>query len=231
MIEVTPYARLLGVNLPSDLFTIEDGVRLLRRIEYFGRFSHASEEAQTNDSWQRFIQAVVVQHGDWSIVEHASVTVDFLVDRGISHELVRHRLFSFTQSSTRFINYTKKMDPKFVRPNFGNQHASAWADEANQIWEDAVYACESAYRSLLGKGVPPQLARSVFPNALSTRLAVTGNLRNWRHHFIMRTTRETHPQYLEVMVPLLEQFKESIPLLFDDIEAGVKQSEGMKKAR
>jgi thymidylate synthase (FAD) len=98
---VTPYARIL------DIHTRAAGIELLKKIEWCGRISHRSEDAQTPESWERFIKAVVIDHGDWSIVEHATATVDMVVDRGVTHELVRHRLFSFTQESTRFVNYEK----------------------------------------------------------------------------------------------------------------------------
>lgn len=166
----------------------------------------------------------MIGHGDWSIVEHASATVDFLVDRGITHEIVRHRLFSFTQESTRFVNYEKKMPPNFIMPE-------AITDNLQDIWRQAITNCENVYRGLINSGVTPQIARSVFPNALASRLIVTGNLRNWRHFFIMRTTKEAHPQMREVTIPLLEEFKAKIPILFDDIEPLAKQSEGMKKGR
>ncbi len=103
-------------NMDHLDFCLDDGIALLRRIEWCARISHRSEEAQTADSWQRIIKAIVLEHGDWSVVEHASVSVDMLVDRGITHELVRHRLFSFTQESTRFVNYEKKMEPSFISP-------------------------------------------------------------------------------------------------------------------
>lgn len=218
MITVTPYARILGIE------TREQGIELLRKIEWCGRISHRSEDAQTETSWEKFIKAVVIGHGDWSIVEHASATVDFLVDRGITHEIVRHRLFSFTQESTRFVNYEKKMPPNFVMPE-------AITDNLQDIWQQAITNCENMYRVLINAGVTPQIARSVFPNALASRLIVTGNLRNWRHFFIMRTTKEAHPQMREVTIPLLEEFKAKIPILFDDIEPLAKQSEGMKKGR
>ncbi len=214
---VQPYARLMDV--PDQ----EAGIALLRKIEWCGRISHRSEDAQTADSWQRVLKAIVMDHGDWSIVEHASVTVDALVDRGITHELVRHRLFSYTQESTRFVNYEKKMPPSFIRPIFDNE-------DAGKTWETIISATEFAYRQLL-KFCPPQIARSVFPNALASRIIITGNLRNWRHFFIMRTTKEAHPQMREVTIPLLAEFKAKIPMLFDDIEPLAKQSEGMKKAR
>ena len=222
MVVTTPHAELVGFPNPTDKFTLQDGIGLLRRIEYFARISHASEDQQTEQSWKRFITAVVLEHGDLSVIEHAFVTVDFVVDRGVTHELVRHRLFSFTQSSTRFINYTKKMPPSFINPD---------ESAIDEDWAEAIEFSEMKYRKLLEKGWPPQKARSVFPNALSSRIATTGNLRNWRHLLIMRTTKETHPQFRQVTIPLLAEFKEKIPLLFDDIEPMAKQSENLKKPR
>lgn len=541
---VKPYARMAGVVDPRDDFTIEDGVRCLRRIEYFGRISHRSEEAQTPESWKRFIQAVVVEKGDWSIVEHASVTVDMLVDRGITHEVVRHRLFSFTQecvsgdtrltgnltiqevfernligrkirssdgshivrneishvfdkgaqpvfqvvtksgyrikttlahefqrpdgrfdrldnlrcgnsvmvngrpcllpisdtrlrdlfftegmnpveisisenspyasvtrrlrklgifrdyrndkdkskynanhtaesyrkmtisvidgyrngrsiwnkgltenisasvkrqadglrlhhhsngfgplnsnwkggvrktqraearrlkfsvdccevcssrkrlevhhidenpanneidnliklcytchqkvhsrfrlgivpvsdeivsilyvgvmrvfdlemkthhnyvangfvvhNSTRFVNYAKKVPPSFITPE------DLYGGDQLFHWDRAIVAAEDSYAGLIKAGCSPQIARSVFPNALASRIAITGNLRNWRHFLIMCTTKEAHPQMRQVTIPLLEEFKAKIPVLFDDLESEMKQSESMKRMR
>ena len=215
---VGPYAKIM------DLESREDGIRLLRKIEWCARVSHASEDAQTTDSWDRFIRSVVLTHGDWSVVEHAFLTVDFLIDRGISHELVRHRLFSYTQSSTRFINYEKKMPPSFVVPPDLTQGQRS-------LWEVAMHQAESNYRSLIQAGQPPQIARSVFPNSLATRIVTTGNLRNWRHLLLMRTTRETHPQFRQISLPLLEEFKSKIPILFEDIEPLAKQSDNLKKMR
>lgn len=216
---VEPYARLMGV---ADLAA---GIGLLRKIEWCGRVSHRSEEAQTADSWRRFIETVVLGHGDWSIVEHAGATVDMLVDRGITHEVVRHRLFSFTQESTRFVNYEKKMPASFIRPDVLSS-----ADDG-QFWAHAITTVESVYRKLIARGIAPQIARSVFPNALASRIIITGNLRNWRHFFIMRTTKEAHPQMRQVTIPLLAEFKAKIPILFDDIEPLAKQSDSMKRMR
>src|SRR5437879_13439332 len=84
-----------------------EGIASLQFIEQMARISHRSEDRQTNDSYERFITAIVLEHGDWSVVEHAYATVIFRVDRGVTHELVRHRLFSFTQESTRFVNGRK----------------------------------------------------------------------------------------------------------------------------
>lgn len=215
---IQPYAKLMDVE------TLAQGIALLKKIEWCGRISHRSEETQTDTSWDRFLRAVVLGHGDWSIVEHASATVDMLVDRGITHEVVRHRLFAFTQESTRFVNYEKKMPAAFVMPQAMNH-------ESLLVWESAIHACEDAYKQLLAAGQPPQIARSVFPNALASRIIMTGNLRNWRHFFLMRTTKEAHPQMRQVTIPLLEEFKVKIPIIFDDIEPMGRQADNARKGR
>lgn len=214
---VKPYAKIIDLD-------IEEGINLLKKIEWCGRISHRSEEAQTDESWKRFIQAVVMQHGDWSIVEHASVTVDFLVDRGITHELVRHRIASYTQESTRFVNYEKKIPAAFIEPEFKT-------NEARQAWVNGITTAEDYYKHLLKLGEAPQIARSVFPNSLASRLIVTANLRSWRQMLMMRTTKESHPQMREIMIPLLAEFQQKIPIIFDDIVPFDRQADGMRKGR
>ena len=241
---IKPYAKILGnehTNFDS-----------MKKIEWCSRISHRSEEAQTEDSWKRFIKAVVIDHGDWSVVEHVSVTVDAIMDRGITHEWVRHRLFSFTQESTRFVNYEKKMPPAFIYPKpevdcsfcISGEELKRGADYGlssfrhsgitcgyDKDWLQSIYEAERSYKALLAKGWRPQEARSVFPNALASRIVTTGNLRNWRHFFSMRVTAAAHPQMRQITIPLLAEFKEAFPLLFDEIIPNSKQSESMKIGR
>jgi thymidylate synthase (FAD) len=200
------------------------GVDALRYIESMARISHRSEPAQTADSYIRFLQEVVLKHGDWSVVEHSSATVVFRVDRGITHELVRHRLFSFTQESTRFVRYGGKQvsELEFIKPIDLKNSAT---------FELACEQAERNYFTLLELGDRPQEARSVLPNALAATISVTGNLRNFRHLLLMRTTIETHPDFRRVMVPLLRTFQERIPLLYDDIDPNARQIENMRKPR
>lgn len=206
----------------------EEGIECLRKIENFGRISHKSEDSQTDSSWERFISAVVMTHGDFSIIEHATASVIFRVDRGITHELVRHRLFSYTQESTRFVNGEKKYPDglEFIRPIQLSQEYEL--DEGGFI--TSLEFSEDCYLKLLDGGVRPQEARSVLPNALASTIGMTGNFRSWRHFFLMRTTKETHPDMRRVSIPLLEVFKQRIPILFDDIVPGVRQIENMQKA-
>lgn len=204
---------------------IGEGMLALQRIERLARISHRTEELQSTDSWKRFIASVVLGHGDWSVTEHVSATVIFTVNRGITHELVRHRLFGFTQESTRFVNYSK--------PGFEARYipSSAVLPEHMTEWIRDLSTIDQIYRKWLETGYKPQIARDFLPNALAADIAVTGNYRNWRHAFLMRTSKETHEDFRAVMIPLLAEFKKRVPLLFDDIEPNQRQIDNMRKAR
>lgn len=240
---VEPYARLKRINgFTSKQYPWSDnhkdvmryvGVECLRQIEEEGRVSHRSEDKQTETSWERFIQSVVMQHGDWSITEHVSATVEFLVDRGITHELVRHRLFSYTQESTRFVNYTREThEPKFIRPELPKDIINNTTEDQNCTdWDIAILQARDYYEMLIKQGCTGQIARSVLPNALASKIIMTGNLRSWRHFFIMRTTKESHPQMRQVTIPLLQQFKDCIPLLYDDIIPEARQADNLRMAK
>ena len=137
---VRPYAKILSCSapvVPEDLYST------LRPIEWAARVSHRSEDSAGPGTTKRFIEAVVLQHGDWSVVEHVSVTVDALVDRGITHEWVRHRLFSYTQESTRFVNYEKKMPPSFIYPK--PEVECAWCLKGDEVRSHSLFeaSCEA----------------------------------------------------------------------------------------
>ncbi len=202
----------------------EAGISMLRQIERYARVSHRSEERQTQDTWERFIQAVVVEKGDWSVVEHVSATVIARVDRGVSHEWVRHRIGSYTQESTRFVNYKKVGEIEVIRPE-------GLTSEFESPWQESIAKSCWAYTVLMDRKASPQMARSVLPNALATTLVVTYNLRSWRQFFMMRSTRETHPDFRRIVIPMLKEFQNRIPLLFDDIVPEEKQSISLSKPR
>jgi len=216
-------------------YSAQEGLYDLQRIEHMARISHRSEDKQTDDSWRRFIQAVVIEHGDWSVTEHASATVKFRVDRGVTHELVRHRLFSFTQESTRFVNGRKSYPDglEFIYPSSLQKVDTGFSQTTfyNANWYSLMLAAETTYLSMLDEVIRPQEARSVLPNALAATIAMTGNLRNWRHFFLMRTSKETHPDFRRVTIPLLAEFKNRVPILYDDIEPEARQIDNLKKAR
>lgn len=222
----------MKISQPSfeiiDPFNSVMGIMKLQNIEKYARISHRSEDKQTPESWERFLQAVVLQHGDWSVTEHEKATVIFRVDRGVTHEIVRHRLFSYTQESTRFVNYGKR-EIEFIEPIFSPKLEGVKVAYAE--WSSAMRDAEASYLELLEENQPPQMARSVLPNAIASSIVMTGNLRSWRHFFIMRTTLETHPDLKRVSIPLLQEFKNRIPLLYDDLEPNQKQSISMSRAK
>ena len=185
-----------------------DNQDALRTLEYYGRISYKSEDKITDESAPRFVK-MLIHLGHESVIEHVSATVKFVVDRGISHEIVRHRIASFTQESTRYCNYKSK-GVVFIQPPLENE-------EALKLWRNAMGVAEATYLQMLDLGVKPQIARAVLPNSLKTEIIMTANLREWRHFFKLRTAKPAHPQMREVTIPLLVQFKSAFPIIFDDI--------------
>jgi thymidylate synthase (FAD) len=218
-------------NPYQDRLTPEDGLKMLRFIELQARISHRSEDKQTGDTWKKFIEAVVIKHGDWSVTEHCSITATIRTDRGVTHELVRHRLFSFTQESTRFVRYKAADAPMDLNAGMEFIYPEEAPEGCFANWDLAMSVCEDAYRDLLKAGWRPQEARSVLPNALAATIAVTGNLRNWRHFFLMRTSKETHPDFKRITIPMLAEFQRIVPLLYDDIVPENRQVDNLRLVR
>ncbi len=210
----------------------EEGIAMLRFIENFSRISHRSEDRMTLDSWRRFISFVVLEKGDWSVTEHVNASVVMRISRGITHELVRHRIASYTQESTRFVNYGKREgEMEFILPSdFIKKPGDPWTNEeldARRDFEEGCQNEEARYLRQIARGVKPQVARDGLPHALASTIAVTMNLRSWHQILSIRTTRETHPDFRRVTEPLLQEFKTRVPILFENIIAGRKQSEAM----
>ena len=151
----------------------------------------------------------IIKREHYSVLEHHSVSVRFIVDRGVSHELVRHRLMAISQESTRYCNYSKG--------GISLVHPDALTDEQRWRRERLYSTIEELYNKELEEGLQPQTARGILPNALKTELVVTANIREWRHIFKLRTAQAAHPQMREVMSSLLDQMKERPPLFFEDI--------------
>ncbi len=137
----------------------------------------------------------------------------FVCDRGVSHELVRHRLAAYSQESTRYANYSKEKfgnEITVVKPSFWEENS-----EEYKIWESAMQSAEKAYMDLLRQGAKPQEARSVLPNSLKTEIVMSCNFREWRHVFSLRCSRASHPQIREIMLALLFDLQSRIPILFE----------------
>jgi thymidylate synthase (FAD) len=181
-------------------------------IERAGRTAYKSGDKITFSSSVPFVRSII-RRGHESVLEHYSISVRFICDRGVSHEIVRHRLCAFTQESTRYCNYSKKGVTFIQQPFWSGTNRT----EMYVKWLSAMENAEAAYNYLIEHGASPQEARSVLPNSLKTEIVVTANIREWRHILRIRTPKSAHPQMRELMIPLLQFFHETVPALFQDI--------------
>lgn len=210
-----------------EIVTPLDRVSVLKSLEQIGRVCWKSEDKITDDSAPKFC-AMILGKNHLSVIEHISMTVRFIVDRGVSHELVRHRLCSFSQESTRYCNYAKKgvvfIIPPWVDLQEGEyNHIRNYVDMddeetrvpyTTQTWLLSLLDVESEYNALIEGGWTAQQARTVLPNSLKTEIVVTANLREWRHIFSLRCDPSAHPQMREVMIPLRDEMRNLLPEIF-----------------
>lgn len=199
----------------TEILTPLDGASVLQLIERCGRVCYKSEDKITDTSAAKFV-AGIIKHGHEAVLEHYDITVKFVCDRGISHEIVRHRMASYCQESTRYCNYSKgDFDGEItvIQPFYLVEGTEAWQD-----WRVACRIAEKTYFDLLDWGCTPQEARAVLPTCLKTEVVMTANLREWRHFFKLRTAQAAHPQMREVAIPLLCQMRALVPVVFDDID-------------
>ena len=206
-----------AIKAYTQIFKDFKGQKVLKKLELIGRTCYKSEDKITEDSAAKFV-AGLIKRGHEAMLEHVSITVKFVTDRGISHEIVRHRLASYAQESTRYCNYSQDKfghELTFIIPDF-----LEYGSEGFKLWKDEMKQVEKTYFAMLEAGHTPQEARSVLPNSLKTELVMTANLREWRAFFKLRAANSTgaaHPQMLEITRPLLDDLKAMIPVVFDDI--------------
>lgn len=196
----------------------EGGIEELKHIEQIGRVCYKSEDKISADgeSAKKFVK-MLIDRGHEAMLEHSSLAVKFIVDRGVSHELVRHRIASFAQESTRYCNYSKDKfgnEITVIKPCFFENGTVEYS-----IWYNAMKYAEDCYFKLLSNMRSPQETRSVLPNSLKTEIVITANYREWRNFFKLRVASAAHPQMREVTRPLLVFLKDRIPVVFDDIIA------------
>lgn len=188
---------------------------LLSLIELAGRTCYKSESKIAEDSAEKFVRNIL-KRGHEAVIEHGSVTVRFTCDRGVSHEIVRHRLASYCQESTRYCNYSKDGfggEITVIEPSWCSE-----GDPAYEVWKKACQRAELAYFDLMSIGCSPQESRSVLPNSLKTEVVMTANMREWRHFLRLRTASAAHPDMREVAKMLLTEMKNRYPVFFEDFE-------------
>ena len=206
------------VQLPRDPLLI---------TEMAGRTCYKSEDKITDDSAKKFVKSII-KRGHETVIEHVSATVRIITNRGVTHELVRHRLSSFSQESTRYVKYDGGME--FIKPVWIdaeiNEAGDNFLEDSSETGKETAAICtwveslekdEKAYCSLLKDGWRPEQAREVLPNSLKTEIVMTANMREWRHVFNLRCSQAAHPQIRMIMLDMLNEFHEEFPGMFDDL--------------
>ncbi len=199
-----------SVELAQELNAAE----IMKHLERAGRVCYKSESKISDTSAEKFI-ANIIKSGHESVIEHVSVTFKIICDRGVSHEIVRHRLASYSQMSTRYCDYSGEKfggELSFIKPCF-------WAedDENFQLWKSAMQQLEKIYLTMRKNGARPEQARSILPNSLATEIFMTANLREWRHFLKLRTAPRAHPQMRQVALKIYQILSENLPVIFSDI--------------
>lgn len=187
---------------------------VIKKLERYARVCYKSENSVGAFGDPNFLKNLITR-GHESVIEHEKATVMFIADRGVSHELVRHRVGSYSQESTRYCNYSKGKygtEITVIEPFFFK------GKESYQTWESACRNAEQSYLALIDNNCTAQEARSVLPNSLKTEVVTTFNFREWRHFFSLRASAASHPQMRQIAIPLLLLFREKLGVLFEDLE-------------
>jgi len=201
----------------------------MTEIEHAGRICYRSETGEiTLESAADFID-MIERRGHESVVEHSCISVEFSrVSRGVTHELVRHRLAAYSQESTRYVDYVgnelkvNSFEMEAVLPRHRNTKESIELENGQIMTpEDMMTNIEMMYRGLRTSGWKPEDVRQVLPIGLATRIEMSANFREWRHVFALRTSRAAHWEIRDVMGRLLEDMKQvATPVFVDFVKAG-----------
>jgi thymidylate synthase (FAD) len=205
-------------------------LEILQHIERAGRTCYKSEEQITANSAVKFIKKII-ERGHESVLEHVSISVRVICDRGVSHEIVRHRIASYSQESTRYCNYAGQ-EMEFIQPCWFEGDYVGYSDiqlknmlynrpkedpkDDEYFWLSHMHDSERHYEYLIISGWSPQQARSVLPNSLKTEIVMTMNIREWRHFFKLRCSKAAHPQMQEVANMIKADMQAMVPVIFDD---------------
>ncbi|MCI9677867.1 MAG: FAD-dependent thymidylate synthase [Oscillospiraceae bacterium] len=212
---------MIAIKPSAEILSGKNYHQMLENIERIGRVCYKSEDAIHPGSAEQFIRNIITR-GHESVIEHESISVRVVCDRGVSHEIVRHRIASYSQESTRYCNYTRdKFGSQLVCIDIATGFRYNLEDPADRkkydIWTKAMEAAEGFYFQLIEAGARPEEARSVLPNSLKTEIVMTMNLREWRHFLRLRSSKRAHPQIAEIASALLEEFSARYPVFFADL--------------
>lgn len=205
----------MKVILPKvELLDEVDYKTVCEKLEKIGRVCYKSENKISSMTAEKFLKNII-KCGHESVLEHEKVTMKIICDRGVTHEIVRHRIASYSQESTRYCNYSLDKfnnEITFIKPCFWEEK-----NEMLTLWEQQMLSIEKTYFKLLEMGARPEEARSVLPNSLKTELVMTMNIREWRHFVKLRNSNAAHPQMREIAKMILNLLYEKLPLFFEDL--------------
>lgn len=209
-------------NSSYEILSTDSYEDMIARVEKAGRVCYKSEGKIKEGTAETFIRNIL-KRGHESVIEHASITAKVTCDRGVTHEIVRHRIASYSQESTRYCNYSNdKFDNQIrcidIATGFSYDLNNETDRKKYEIWQQAMNDCEKHYFEMIELGAKPQEARSILPNSLKTEIVITMNIREWRHFFKLRTVPGAHPQMIELAKMMLEGFIKEYPVFFDDLE-------------
>ena len=229
---------MLLVKPEAEIISKINGDRVMEFLELAGRTCHKSEGKITKGLAETFCSKILDRQHE-RVIEHQSISVQFVIDRGVSHELITETAATYSQESICCCNH--KGGVTFVIPpwlyaitpgEYGTSYMGKRMEERRyngeehpteaDLWISAMWFAEEKYNALLAKGWDPQQARSVLPNSLKTEIVMTANLREWRHVFKLRTSKAAHPQIREVMVPLLVKFQKMLPVIFNGTNSDIE---------
>jgi len=212
---------MIKVNPSIEILSDTSYETMLKKIERAGRVCYKSEDKISDNSAEGFIRAII-KRGHESVIEHESISVKVICDRGVTHEIVRHRIASYSQESTRYCNYTgDKFGGQISCIDIATGFQYDMDSEADRkkwdIWNAAMEAAEKYYFEMIEAGAKPEEARSVLPNSLKTEIVMTMDLREWRHFIRLRGSRAAHPQIVEITAMIRDEFAKRYPVFFEDL--------------
>jgi thymidylate synthase (FAD) len=197
---------------------IEPSVELLwitpkaaMNVELATRTCYKSEDSYDPAKTAAFLDKIVNQYHHESVIEHGVASFRVITDRGITHEIVRHRIASYSQESTRYVNYAKDKhgggDIQFILPLGLTQEQEAFVRHAYTVEQNL-------YLHAIAIGLTPQQARDVLPNGVKTEIVMTLNFRSWLNFFKLRTAKGAHPKMQVVAKMLQAILRKEVPEIF-----------------
>lgn len=214
-------AKFIKPSAKVQFYSLE-GLSIEQSIEDAARTCYKSKNKITDKSAEKLTDSLL-RRGHHAMLEFGYARVALICNRGTTHELVRHRLCSFAQESTRYVDYAVDDGGiEFIIPaelsNVEN-HTGLFVGMSDlDLWKRAMTEAEFTYMELRRRGVQAQIARGVLPIDLKTEIVVSANLREWMHIFDLRCAKTAHPHIRNIMLNVLDVFSNRIPVLFHNLK-------------